>query len=413
MYRCSSVSIGTVFGDEPRFVYSPFFMFQLVDMVSLLSTIGSVDTPNLFTLYPGWHTFSLITGQIVTIVSMNQLLRHLRIGTTAIRFGFTYLLYFSFWQFSCAQVDPAATAGTLTDPACRTITIQRVTTPINTPAPTPQGLPIPSFSQQGGSVAYGSTLKLSASSMPSGAYTEYSYDNGATWVKGDQVPVVSRKQMLARTRINDLTSQTAQATVTPYFQRMMVIGNSIMSHGPAPDLGWTNFNGMAASAPEKDYVHLLTAKLNSLRDGVQTRMVSGGTFERQFGQAGYSVTEFLTPLQEFKPDIIFVRIGENMDEGAVQANNLAGNLRLLFDYLKQNAGGPVQIICSTSVWNRPQADAVIRQVAAEKSIPLADLKSMVGVPSYFASQYANAGVAAHPNDAGMQRITDIIWDTMP
>jgi len=331
----------------------------------------------------------------------------------ATRFGFTYLLYFSCWQFGCAQVDPATTAGALTDPACRTITIQRVTTPINTPAPTPQGLPIPSFSQQSGSVAYGSTLKLSASNMPSGAYTEYSYDNGTTWVKGDQVPVVSRKQMLARTRVNDLTSQTTQATVTPYFQRMMVIGNSIMSHGPAPDLGWTNFNGMAASAPEKDYVHLLTAKLNSLRDGVQTKMVSGGAFERQFGRGDYSVTEFLKPLQEFKPDIIFVRIGENMDEGSVQQNNLVGNLRVLFDFLRQNAGGPVQIICSTSVWNRPQADAVIRQVAAEKAVPLADLKSMVGVPSYFASQYANAGVAAHPNDAGMQRITDIIWDTMP
>lgn len=388
-------------------------MHPLIDMISLPLTTNLVDKANLFTFLMGWHTFGPIAGQLVTIVSMNQLLRHLRIGTAATRFGFTYLLYFSFWQFGCAQVDPATTAGALTDPACRTITIQRVTTPINTPAPVPQGLPIPSFSQQSGSMAYGSTLKLSVSNMPGGAYTEYSYDNGTTWVKGDQVPVVSRKQMLARTRVNDLTSQTTQATVTPYFQRMMVIGNSIMSHGPAPDLGWTNFNGMAASAPEKDYVHLLTAKLNGLRDGVQTRLVSGGAFERQFGRGDYSVTEFLKPLQEFKPDIIFVRIGENMDEGAVQPNNLAGNLRVLFDFLRQNAGGPVQIICSTSVWNRPQADAVIRQVAAEKGVPLADLKSMVGVPSYFASQYANAGVAAHPNDAGMQRITDLIWDTMP
>lgn len=382
-------------------------------MISLLATTGLSDFTSLSAFFMCWHTFGLLAGQLVIIVSMNKLLSHLRIGTTATRFGLTYLLYISFWQFGCAQVDPATTAAALTDPSCRTITIQRVTTPINTPAPTPQGLPIPSFSQQSGSAAYGSTLKLSASNMPSGAYTEYSYDNGTTWTKGDQVPVVTRKQMLARTRVNDLISQSAQATVTPYFQRMMVIGNSIMSHGPAPDLGWFNFNGMAASAPEKDYVHLLTAKLNGLRDGVQTKLVSGGAFERQFGQSGYSVTEFLTPLQEFKPDIIFVRIGENMDEGSVQQNNLVGNLRVLFDFLKQNAGGPVQIICSTSVWNRPQADAVIRQVAAEKGIPLADLKSMVGNPSYFASQYANAGVAAHPNDAGMQRITDLIWDTMP
>lgn len=389
-------------------------MLLSVFTILLLTISGSADLASLLAVFSGWHTFSLLAGQLVIIFGMNQLLRHLRIGSGATRFGLTYLLYFSFWQFGCAQVDPATTsATTLTDPSCRTITIQRVTTPIVTPAPTPQGLPIPSFSQQNGSLPYGTALKLTASNMPTGATMEYSYDNGTTWVKGDQVPVISKRPMLARTRINDLTSQTTQATVTPYFQRMMVIGNSIMSHGPAPDLGWNNFNGMAASSLDKDFSHLLQAKLNGLHDGVQLKLVSGGGFERQFGQAGYSITEFLTPLQEFKPDIIFVRIGENMDEGAVLQNNLDGNYRLLLDFLTQNAGGPVRIVCSTSVWTRPQADAVVRKVTSDKGYPLAELKSMVGVPSYFASQYANAGVAAHPNDAGMQRIADIIWDAIP
>ena len=42
--------------------------------------------------------------------------------------------------------------------------------------------------------------------------------------------------------------------------RVMFAGNSITRHAPSPTIGWTLDCGMAASAPEKDYVHLLMQK---------------------------------------------------------------------------------------------------------------------------------------------------------
>ena len=43
--------------------------------------------------------------------------------------------------------------------------------------------------------------------------------------------------------------------------RVLVYGNSIALHGPKPDIGWTNDWGMAASAREKDFAHLVLAGL--------------------------------------------------------------------------------------------------------------------------------------------------------
>ena len=39
--------------------------------------------------------------------------------------------------------------------------------------------------------------------------------------------------------------------------RVLFVGNSITLHSPRPQIGWTSNWGMAASARDKDYVHLL------------------------------------------------------------------------------------------------------------------------------------------------------------
>ncbi|MEI6540199.1 MAG: hypothetical protein WCO86_11845, partial [Planctomycetota bacterium] len=40
--------------------------------------------------------------------------------------------------------------------------------------------------------------------------------------------------------------------------RILVLGNSLTLHGPKAEIGWAGNWGMAASAQDKDYVHLLT-----------------------------------------------------------------------------------------------------------------------------------------------------------
>lgn len=343
-------------------------------------------------------------------------------GQTRFWYAFVGLLWLTLAQSGCVQVevvDQLAAARQGTDPDCNTpgcVPPATIRVLKGTPPPAaPQGLPIPTFSPQTGTVAFGTRIKLSVSTLPAGAVIEYSHDNGKTWIPGDQAPVLGTEPILSRTRINDLTSNTSQAAFTPYYQRMLVVGNSIMDHAPLPAKGWFNHNGMAASAPDKDFVHLLTARLAEQYPKVAVRLVSGGNFEREFGQSSYSLNEFNEPLREFKPDLIILRIGENVEETDVLGpRNFQTQYRLLLERLATYSGQPAKIICTTSVWRRPQTDSLIRRVATQKGIPLVELRDMVGQDQYIAiGQYADIGVAAHPNDAGMRRIADRIWAKLP
>jgi hypothetical protein len=370
-----------------------------------------------------WHIFSDTAFTITLTILVRKGLRNNTVSRLSLRYALLTLLSVSvsYWLLGCTQLEsineltkptkPPATD--CTTPDCIPLTVTKVNPTHKPPAAVPQGLPIPVFSLTNDSIAYGTRVPISATDMPPGALLEYSYDNGKAWTIGNQVPVISSNAILARTRVNDLVSAIAQANYVPYFQRMLVIGNSIMSHGPAPELGWYNTNGMAASAPEKDFVHLLTSHLAGLYPTVSTRLQNGGNFERGFGLATYSLDEFNEPLQVFKPDLIIVRIGENVDEGEVLGGrNFEKQFRALLDKFASYTQ-PTKIVCTTSVWPRPQADAIIRKVTLEKGYPLVDLSEMVPQSKYFASQYTNPGVSAHPNDLGMLRIADLIWQKIP
>ena len=47
-------------------------------------------------------------------------------------------------------------------------------------------------------------------------------------------------------------------------QRVLILGNSITRHGVLEKIGWTTDWGMAASAQEKDFVHLIAHDLEEL-----------------------------------------------------------------------------------------------------------------------------------------------------
>lgn len=301
-----------------------------------------------------------------------------------------------------------------TSPGSSTTATTPVSSTSSPPASAPQidtlKVPAPLFVPDGGTFHINTPVRLTADTLPIGAVIEYSLDNGTSWETGKQFTLNTGGTVLSRIRSgNKVSLSRSSAVYNLYFERMLVIGNSIMSHAPAPDLGWFNNNGMAASAPEKDFVHLLTGRLRVLYPAMTVTLQSGGNFEREFGTASYSFSEFNESLQQVQPDLILVRLGENIDDSQVPRRGFETQLRQLLDGLA-NYGRPVRVVCTTSVWQKPQADAIIRKVTTEKGHALVDLSCMVGQSQYFASQYTNLGVAAHPNDAGMQRITDLIWD---
>jgi hypothetical protein len=296
---------------------------------------------------------------------------------------------------TCATTAPGSTT---TVPSGSTTTPPTTTTTVAPPPIVVDTLPVapPRFVPNGGTVKLGTAVKVVADAVPNNGIIEYSVDKGQTWLAASQFALMDGGPLLSR-----------ETLFAVYFERMLVIGNSIMEHAPLPEVGWKNNNGMAASAPDNDFVHILTRRLQTLWPSTTVRLQFGGDFERMFWQ--YDLNNLNDALSN-KPDLIVVRIAENVDQDLGDLRNFEKYYRALIDHLAANAAPVHKIVCSTSFWNQPRTDAIIQKVAAEKGYPVACLCGLVDRPQFQALQYINPGVAKHPNDAGMAQIAELLWD---
>ena len=267
--------------------------------------------------------------------------------------------------------------------------------------------PPPRFSPAGGTLPIGASVRLLTDSLPAQAVVEYSADKGVGWVGASQFILKNGGTYQTRLRAGSRVTRAQSATFAVSYSRMLIIGNSIMVHAPKAEIGWPYNHGMAASAPANDFVHLLTGRLQQRYSAITTTLVGGVPFENAYWT--FDLSQYDAQFAE-KPDLIVVRIAENIRDDQATLRNLAFHYRRLLDYVASHAAPTHTIICTTSFWDQPQVDAVIRNAAAERGYPLACLCNLVNKPQYRASQFPDLGVAAHPNDAGMAEIARLIWE---
>ncbi len=193
--------------------------------------------------------------------------------------------------------------------------------------------------------------------------------------------------------------------------RILFLGNSITSHGPKADIGWTNHCGMAATALDKDYAHRLTAAIAAqLAKQPSIQVANISDFER--GHAAYDLAAKTKPFIAFKPDLVIVAIGENvgaLTNDAAQAAFKDSLVRLL-KTLKQ--GGDPAIFMRSCFWASKVKDALLRQASAEVGCVYVDISALAGDEANYARserKIAHAGVANHPGDRGMQAIADALF----
>jgi hypothetical protein len=237
-------------------------------------------------------------------------------------------------------------------------------------------------------------------------------------------PIVAMLGFAAVTALAELKTETMTTNSTANTQgsivgnmrpgRILFLGNSITLHGPRPEVGWTNNWGMAASAQEKDYVHVLARSLSALAGAppvVMIENVSG--FERQYGT--YDLRPLLQKALAFKPDTVILAIGENVPALATaEARTKFGASVLKLLNGLQEASHPMLVVRS-SFWPDGAKDRILKQACADARGVFVDIAALSQDESHYARserRYANSGVAAHPGDKGMQAIADALLAAM-
>jgi lysophospholipase L1-like esterase len=194
--------------------------------------------------------------------------------------------------------------------------------------------------------------------------------------------------------------------------RILFLGNSITLHPPKPDIGWTNNFGMAASAQEKDYVHLLLKLFTDAAGGKapEAQIRNAADFEREY--ATYLIATKFKELAEFKADTVILCIGENVPGLATQAeqDRFKAAVKELLTLVK-GSGSPA-IYVRSSFWPDGVKDGILKQVCAELGGTFVDISRLGSDPKNYARserKFSHDGVAGHPGDAGMAAIAEAIW----
>ena len=183
--------------------------------------------------------------------------------------------------------------------------------------------------------------------------------------------------------------------------KILVLGNSITRHGPCPAIGWELDCGMAASAPEKDYVHRLYAKLQEAGKSVYMRVKHCSDWEN-----GFLKEDALSKFKEdraFGADIVVFRLGENVKRD-LRPHFLQG-LQSLIPYVCPTG----TVVYTTCFWKNEQVDNAIRSFALSRNEVCLDGCLSDDESNMALGLFAHEGVAIHPGDKGMEQLASLIF----
>ncbi len=187
--------------------------------------------------------------------------------------------------------------------------------------------------------------------------------------------------------------------------RILVVGNSITRHGPNKEIGWECDWGMAASAPEKDYVHRLYAKLTESGKDVYMRIRQASYWERHYYED--DILSYYEEEHDFFADIVVFRLGENISSEPTP--ELKECLKKFIAYICPPGG---RTIYSTCFWKNPIVDKIIEEVASERGEVCIDGGFSIDEKNMALGEFEHNGVAMHPSDKGMEAIAQSIFEAI-
>lgn len=204
------------------------------------------------------------------------------------------------------------------------------------------------------------------------------------------------------------------ASAQDTFRKVLFLGNSITKHGPKADIDWSGNWGMAASAEDKDYVHLVVAGLAAKGGAAPEVMVRNiADFER--AHVGYDVAGKLREAIDFQPDLIIVAIGENVPALKSPEEQAAWQESATKLLTAVKAGRQPVLLVRSCFWKNEAKDAALQQASAAAGGRFVDIGALSADESNYGRServFKNAGVANHPGDRGMAAIATALLDAL-
>ncbi|MCQ2400130.1 MAG: SGNH/GDSL hydrolase family protein [Clostridia bacterium] len=190
-------------------------------------------------------------------------------------------------------------------------------------------------------------------------------------------------------------------------KKIYVIGNSITRHGPKEDIGWNRDWGMAASSPDKDYVHVLYSMLENAGLTPWFLVRQGANWEFDF--ENYDFTEKYKEDKKFGADIIVFRLGENVHD--LTEEKMPAFIEKATALLRFLSNGSTKFVFTTCFWEYKNLDDCVKKISSSFNSPLVLLGDL-GHDEKMRSQedFWHEGVKGHPGDLGMKTIAERIFN---
>ncbi len=188
----------------------------------------------------------------------------------------------------------------------------------------------------------------------------------------------------------------------PAVRKVLIVGNSITRHGPNADIGWPNDCGMAATRPERDFVHLLYDHIRAAQPQQPPELVLANIRDEQHMHG-------IEHLLSCRADLVIIQLGDNY-RGSASVEELQKPYEDIIASLGQEPGA--RVFC-VGTWGNSSLDPFISAAAVAQGaiyVALEDLAADSANRAAAEGHFAHSGVAWHPGDRGMHAIAERLWE---